>query len=172
MAYVMCPRHGGHGASAVCRHLLDAMRAGNPLGPMASMEVDFEGSPLGPIWYCQACATRYGIPPDGLRLTGEDGLDRMFNTDWTPACPACFREAGGPDEQAGRPATTPTVDYQPPQPPSDLKWQWRRVKEWGMAGTVVLLAYAAVMWLYFPHRGMSSPPPTAPPTPSAPSPGR
>jgi hypothetical protein len=95
MAYVMCRKHGGHGAAAVCQHILDAVIAGDRLAHMANLIVEYEGHRLGPIWFCTACASRYGIPPEGLLLTGDDGIDQMFAWGWSPVCPMCFREAGG-----------------------------------------------------------------------------
>jgi hypothetical protein len=96
MAYVMCPKHGGHVAEAVCQHLLDAVIRGDRLGQLAGLSVEYEGNRLGPIWFCTTCAGRYGIPPEGLLLTGETGLDQMFDWGWCPVCPVCLREAGGP----------------------------------------------------------------------------
>jgi hypothetical protein len=96
MAYVVCPRHGGQGAAAVCRHLLDAVLGGGRLAPVAELRVEYEGHSLGGIFYCPACAGRYGIPLEGLLLTGEAGLDRMFEWGWCPVCPLCLRDAGGP----------------------------------------------------------------------------
>ena len=96
MAYVMCPKHGGHGAAAVCRHILDSVLAGRALGKGASLLVEFEGHRLGPIWFCADCAARYQIPPDGLLLPGDYGIEQMFAWGWEPVCPVCFREAGGP----------------------------------------------------------------------------
>ena len=99
MAYVMCDKHGGHGASAVCAHLHAAVLAGESLGAMSSLMVEFEGTPLGPIWFCEDCARRYGIPADGLRLTGDEGLEQMFEWGWVPVCPLCFYDAGGQDSR-------------------------------------------------------------------------
>ena len=74
MAYVVCQRHGGHGAAAVCRHIYRSVLAGEPLGHMAKLNVDYEGSQLGPIWFCAACASRdCGILSEGLLVTGDTG---------------------------------------------------------------------------------------------------
>src|SRR5438045_1124070 len=97
MAFVMCPKHGGHGAGGVCQHIFDAVRTGQRVGPAAALTVEYEGSRLGPIWFCVACASRHEIPPEGLLLTGDDGLDRMCDLGWNPVCPLCLRDAGGPD---------------------------------------------------------------------------
>ena len=99
MAFVMCPKHGGQGAAAVCRHLLDAVIARDRLPQIAGLTVDFEGTQLGPIWFCTTCATRYGIPPEGLSLKGDAGLARMCEWGWCPACPVCWRDAGGLDSR-------------------------------------------------------------------------
>jgi hypothetical protein len=96
MAYIMCPKHGGHGAAAVCQHILDAMVAFQQVGPVVPLTVEFEGTRLGPIWYCNACASSHAMPPDGLLLTGEGGVDRMYELGWCPVCPVCLHEAGGP----------------------------------------------------------------------------
>jgi hypothetical protein len=95
MAVVMCDKHGDHGACAVCQHINGAVRAGSPVPPISSLMVGYEGHRLGPIWFCAACASRYEIPPDGLLLTGDEGLDTMFALGWVPTCPLCFRNAGG-----------------------------------------------------------------------------
>ena len=96
MAFVVCPKHGGHGAAAVCRHILDAITACRPVGPVVPLSLEYEGSRLGPVWFCAACASRHAIPPDGLLLAGEGGIDRMYELGWCPVCPLCFRAAGGP----------------------------------------------------------------------------
>jgi hypothetical protein len=95
MAFVMCPKHGGHGAAAVCRHLLNAVIAGERLPQAAGLSVDYEGTRLGPIWFCRTCANQYGIPREGMLLTGDAGLDRMYEWGWCPVCPVCWRDAGG-----------------------------------------------------------------------------
>jgi hypothetical protein len=96
VAFVVCQKHGGHGAAAVCQHVLDAIVASLRVGPVVSLTVEFEGIRLGPIWFCAACASCHAIRPDGLLLTGESGLDRMYEIGWCPVCPVCFHEAGGP----------------------------------------------------------------------------
>lgn len=95
MVVIICDKHGDYGACAVCQHINEAVRAGTRLPPMSSLTVDFEGHRLGPVWFCAACASRHGIPPDGLLLTGDAGLDTMFAWGWVPTCPLCFRNAGG-----------------------------------------------------------------------------
>ena len=98
MAYIICPKHGGHGTAAACMHAVAAVIAGERLGRLFAWRVDFEGQRLGPLWFCEACAVRYGIPPDGLLSSGEEGLDRWWCSGWQPVCPVCFRESGGPDD--------------------------------------------------------------------------
>ena len=98
MAFMICQKHGGHGASAVCRHIADAVIQSQPIGPVAPVRVAYEGCRFGPILFCFACADRCGIPSDGLLLTGDDGLDRMYALDWVPVCPLCLRDSGGPSE--------------------------------------------------------------------------
>ena len=102
MAFVICPKHGGHGAAAVCEHLSRAIAAAERIGPTASLTVEYEGTRLGPIRFCTPCANLHGIPAEGLILTGDAGVERMFEWGWTPICPVCFRDAGGPAESAGQ----------------------------------------------------------------------
>ena len=101
MAFVLCPKHGPHGAAAVCQHVLDSVLAGDRPDPMASVIVDYESTRIGPVWFCAACASRYGIPPTGLLLTGDEGLNRLYAWEWGPICPMCFRDAGGKAERPG-----------------------------------------------------------------------
>ena len=101
MVYVMCPKHGGNGAAAVCQHILNAVSAGERPGPMARLMVEFESHQLGPIWFCAACASQHGISPEGMVLTGESSLDQMFDWGWCPICPLCFRDAGKPGAGSG-----------------------------------------------------------------------
>ena len=94
MAYVVCPKHGGSGASAVCEHVHRKVIGGDssvePLFPVRSF---YEGSTIGPTWLCSLCAKRYGVPAEGMILDGEAGLERyVMEIGWWPVCPRCFKE--------------------------------------------------------------------------------
>ena len=95
MAYVMCPKHGGQATSATCPHAHAVILDGGKLGHLFPLLLHFEGQPLGPLWFCPACADRYGIPQAVLCLEGEGSIDRMYELDWVPICHRCFVEAGG-----------------------------------------------------------------------------
>ena len=95
MAYVVCQRHGGHGAAAVCRHIYRSVLAGEPLGHMAKLNVDYEGSQLGPSGFARHVRAGIADLSEGLLVTGDTGLDLMFTYGWVPICPLCFRDAGG-----------------------------------------------------------------------------
>ena len=58
----------------------------------------------------------------------------------------------------------PTIDYRPPEPPSDLKWQWERVKEIAVALSVAALIYLGIIWFFSPRTAQPPPPPPIPTT--------
>ena len=100
MPFIICPQHGGHGTAAVCRHIAEAVRLNEAVGRPIPVTVDYDGHHIGPIWFCTLCVRQYGIPPEGLAYTNEEGLDRLYELDWVPVCPVCFQIAGGPTPPA------------------------------------------------------------------------
>lgn len=64
--------------------------------PLVPVLCVYEGTELGPIWLCQACAKVHEIPPEGATLDGDAGMDKFWVTiDWSPVCPMCFKELRG-----------------------------------------------------------------------------
>ena len=92
MAYVMCPEHGGHGAAAVCSHVVARLRARQAIvDKLVPVRANYAGITLGPTWPCPDCAARFGVPAGGATWEGDDGFDRYWSgIDWWPVCPQCF----------------------------------------------------------------------------------
>ena len=60
-------------------------------GSLAPVRAIFEGHHLGPTWLCPACAARHGVPPAGLLLHGDAGLERYLDDiGFTPVCRHCL----------------------------------------------------------------------------------
>jgi len=97
MAYILCERHGGSGAAAVCDHVAASLFSTSP-HPLDSASLvpvltTYADQTLGPTWLCPDCAALHRVPPDGLILEGEEGLDRFFDTiGFTPVCPSCLTD--------------------------------------------------------------------------------
>ena len=91
MALVLCPKHG-RGCAAVCSHFATMVYEGAPIRqPRFPISANYAGQTLGPTWLCGECAARFGVPPEGVTLTGEDGLDIFWGeVDWKPVCPGCY----------------------------------------------------------------------------------
>lgn len=92
MAFVVCPRHGGHGAAAACSHVA-AMIAAQAAIAEAFYPVwaSHAGQTLGPTWLCAACAREHHVPEEGLHLTGGEGLERFWTEiGFTPVCRWCL----------------------------------------------------------------------------------
>ena len=99
MAYILCPKHGGTGAAAVCSHVaarVEAASAGQSRETLSPVRVTVGDTTLGPTWLCADCARQHSVPPEGLHLHGDDGLDRYMDIiGFTPICPRCFEESYG-----------------------------------------------------------------------------
>jgi hypothetical protein len=99
MAFVVCPKHGGHGAAAVCSHVAAVVAAQIPLdGPLYPVSASYAGQALGPTWLCTACARGHHVPEGGLELTGEESLERLWTEiGFTPVCPRCLESVRQPN---------------------------------------------------------------------------
>ena len=95
MAFVICPTHGGNGAAAVCSHVAAKLRDRLPIeSPLYPVSALYDGQTLGPTWMCATCARDHQVPEDGLRLSGEEGLERFWtDIGFTPVCPRCLESA-------------------------------------------------------------------------------
>src|SRR6202007_2207759 len=98
MAFVKCSRHGGNGATAVCPHVAQKLRASPPqpgcTEPLFAVYAEYAATTLGPTWLCGMCASSHGVPEQGLRLEGEAGLERyLVEIGFEPVCPKCFANA-------------------------------------------------------------------------------
>ena len=91
MAFIICQKHGGQGAAAVCPHVAAKIRHGEEVRDLRPCAVRYSEFKIGPIWCCRVCADHYEIPLGGVLLHGDHGIDRMFTTDWVPVCPLCFQ---------------------------------------------------------------------------------
>jgi hypothetical protein len=96
VALIRCPKRGP-GCAAVCSHFAAFVCAGIPIRqarfPISASDA---GQTLGPTWLCAECAARFGVPPEGLTLTGEDGIDIFWGeVDWKPVCPGCYDDCRG-----------------------------------------------------------------------------
>src|SRR5215472_14532122 len=98
MAYIVCPKHGGSGAAAVCSHVASRVRdesvgRGKEAEPLFPVRVICAGQKLGPTWLCAACAREHCVPAAGLELEGDAGLERFISViGFSPVCPKCFQE--------------------------------------------------------------------------------
>ena len=92
MAFVIGPKHGGIGAAAVCSHVAAKVAAGIPIDrPLHSISASYEGQTRGPTWVCTSCAGVHHVPEEGLRLSGEEGVERFWTEiGFTPVCPRCL----------------------------------------------------------------------------------
>ena len=95
MAFILCPRHGGNAAAAVCSHIAARVIAEIPvLTALVPVYASYAGTTLGPTWLCPACAAGMAVPASGATFTGDDGLDRyLIEVDWRPVCSPCFEES-------------------------------------------------------------------------------
>lgn len=101
MSFILCPKHGGHGAASVCEHV--AAKVAAPGGEQSlsnqtliPVRVTYQQQTLGPTWLCADCALDHGIPAEGLALDGEAGLERFLTViGFTPVCRHCFEERYG-----------------------------------------------------------------------------
>jgi hypothetical protein len=92
MAFVVWPRHGGHGAAAVCSRLAALAAAQAPLdGPVYPVSASYAGQTLGPTWLCAACAREHHVSAGGCHLAGEEDLERFWTENgFAPVCPCCL----------------------------------------------------------------------------------
>lgn len=99
MPFIACEKHGGNGSAAVCSHIADSLIGNSKmsfeLADLYSVTVDYHTHSLGPLYYCSECAQQYGLQEQHTKLTGDSGLDRMFEMRWAPVCPKCFAEEIG-----------------------------------------------------------------------------
>src|SRR5690349_17636939 len=92
MAFVVCEKHGGHGAAAVCSHIAARVLANESINQrLVPIKVIYAGQMLGPTWLCPECAERYQVRASGATFQGDEGFEKY----WTeiglkPICPRCF----------------------------------------------------------------------------------
>src|SRR5687767_6916714 len=94
MAFVICQRHGGHGAPLLCPHLRDAMQKRLPLPRVFYVEAWHLGTPAWGHHLCPSCAQEIGVSENPTTWKDDEGLDRLMEKhDVAPVCPLCFDEA-------------------------------------------------------------------------------
>ena len=94
MAFVVCGRHGGHGAQLVCSHLHFDVVNQRLITTVIRLEAEYHGDPAWCIDVCEDCGALRGFTESTL-IPGNDGLDKLFEFSQQPVCQFCFEELRG-----------------------------------------------------------------------------